>query len=113
MVPAMPKSGKRFVPVMASTVVCPRVRPLSDSPEISGPAATGRASSAICVCAFGPATSLNSAIRTRCALNTGLRVLTNLVDCAEEWLRCDLEVEVVFARHGKFYIPLFRPIATP
>jgi len=39
----------------------------------------------------------------------GLHVLTNLVDCSEQHLRCDLEVEVCFAKHGEVFLPIFRP----
>jgi len=39
----------------------------------------------------------------------GLHVLTNLVDCSEQHLQCDLEVEVCFARHGEVFLPIFRP----
>ena len=43
------------------------------------------------------------------AEQAGLRLLTNLVDCPGADLRCDLEVEVLFAKHADVYIPLFRP----
>ena len=39
----------------------------------------------------------------------GLQVLTNLVDCSEQDVHCDLEVEVCFAKHGEVFLPLFRP----
>ena len=39
-----------------------------------------------------------------------LHVLTNLVGCSDQSLRCDLEVEVCFAKHGEIFLPLFRPV---
>ena len=41
----------------------------------------------------------------------GLRLLSNLVGCDADELSCGLGVEVVFARHGDVYIPLFVPRA--
>jgi uncharacterized OB-fold protein len=43
----------------------------------------------------------------------GLELMSNLVGCAEAQLRCDLEVEVLFAQHGEVFIPLFRPVEAP
>lgn len=40
----------------------------------------------------------------------GLRLLTNLVGCPDADLRCDLEVEVLFAQHADVYIPVFQPV---
>jgi uncharacterized OB-fold protein len=40
----------------------------------------------------------------------GLRLLTNVVGCPVDGVRTGLEVEVVFARNGDVYVPLFRPI---
>jgi hypothetical protein len=42
----------------------------------------------------------------------GLRFMSNVIDCGFDEIRCDLEVEVVFAKHGEVYIPLFRPVAS-
>ncbi len=41
---------------------------------------------------------------------SGLRVMSNVVECSLDALRCDLAVEVCFAQHGEIYIPLFRPV---
>lgn len=41
----------------------------------------------------------------------GLRLLTNIVDCAVDEVRIGLDVEVCFARSGEASIPLFRPVA--
>jgi uncharacterized OB-fold protein len=40
----------------------------------------------------------------------GLRFTTNIVECAIDEVRCDMPVEVLFARHGEVYVPLFRPV---
>lgn len=40
---------------------------------------------------------------------SGLQLITNLIDCPDDDLRCDLEVEVLFAHHRDVYIPIFRP----
>ncbi len=43
----------------------------------------------------------------------GLRLMTNIVDCPLDEVRTGMPVQVVFARHGDVYIPLFRPLAVP
>ena len=43
----------------------------------------------------------------------GLRLITNIVECPLHRVRTGMEVEVVFARHGDVFIPLFRPVAAP
>ena len=43
----------------------------------------------------------------------GLRLMTNIVECPLDRVRTGMEVEVVFARHGDVFIPLFRPVAAP
>jgi uncharacterized OB-fold protein len=40
----------------------------------------------------------------------GLRIMSNVIECAFDDLRCGLEVEVVFAKHGTVFLPLFRPL---
>jgi uncharacterized OB-fold protein len=40
----------------------------------------------------------------------GLRFVSNVIECPFDAIRCGLEVEVVFARHGAVYLPLFRPV---
>jgi uncharacterized OB-fold protein len=40
---------------------------------------------------------------------TGLRVLSNLVNCAPEDARVDMPVRVVFEQHDDVYVPLFEP----
>ena len=39
----------------------------------------------------------------------GLRLMTNVVNCAAEDVRIDLPVQVVFERHEDVWIPLFEP----
>jgi uncharacterized OB-fold protein len=39
----------------------------------------------------------------------GLRVTTNIVECAEKDLRIGMPVEVVFQEAGELTLPLFRP----
>jgi uncharacterized OB-fold protein len=41
----------------------------------------------------------------------GLRLMTNIVDCAIDDVEIGMPVEVVFARHGDVYVPLFTPAA--
>ena len=41
----------------------------------------------------------------------GLRILSNVIECTFDEIRCGLEVQVVFARHGEVFVPLFRPVA--
>ena len=41
---------------------------------------------------------------------SGLRFTSNVIECPFDEIRCDLEVEVVFANHGEVYLPLFRPV---
>jgi uncharacterized OB-fold protein len=43
----------------------------------------------------------------------GLLLMTNIVGCAVDRVRTGMEVEVVFARHGDVFIPLFRPATAP
>jgi uncharacterized OB-fold protein len=43
----------------------------------------------------------------------GLLLMTNIVGCAVDQVRTGMEVEVVFARHGDVFIPLFRPATAP
>jgi uncharacterized protein len=43
----------------------------------------------------------------------GLLLMTNIVGCAVDQVRTGMEVEVVFARHGDVFIPLFRPLTAP
>jgi uncharacterized OB-fold protein len=40
-----------------------------------------------------------------------LRVVTNLVNCADDDLRCGLPVRVLFEQHGEIHVPLFEPDA--
>jgi uncharacterized protein len=42
----------------------------------------------------------------------GLRLLTNIVDCAIDDVGIGLAVEVCFVRSGEAFIPLFRPVAS-
>jgi uncharacterized OB-fold protein len=43
-------------------------------------------------------------------LAEGVRILTNLVDCDQHALRCDMQVEVVFEKLSEeFVLPKFRP----
>lgn len=43
-------------------------------------------------------------------LAEGVRMLTNLVDCDQHALRCDMQVEVVFEKLSEeFVLPKFRP----
>lgn len=45
-------------------------------------------------------------------LDEGVRMLSNIVDCDPEQLRCDLPVEVTFERlDDEFTLPKFRPRA--
>jgi uncharacterized OB-fold protein len=39
----------------------------------------------------------------------GLRLTTNIVDCAPEEVRIGMPVEVTFEQHDDVWIPLFRP----
>lgn len=39
----------------------------------------------------------------------GLRLQTNIVGCEPSVVRIGMEVEVVFAKHGDAYVPLFAP----
>lgn len=39
-----------------------------------------------------------------------LRIITNLVGCDGDALRCGLPVEVLFERHGEIFYPLFQPV---
>jgi uncharacterized protein len=41
----------------------------------------------------------------------GLRLMTNIIECAFDDVRTGMEVQVVFARHDDVYVPLFRPSA--
>lgn len=45
------------------------------------------------------------------AEQSGLRLTTNVVGCAVDDVHIGLAVEVVFARHGEVWVPLFRPSA--
>ena len=40
---------------------------------------------------------------------SGLRFLSNVIDCSFDEIRCGLAVQVVFARHDDVFVPLFRP----
>jgi uncharacterized OB-fold protein len=40
----------------------------------------------------------------------GLRLMTNVVGCPADHVRTGMEVEVVFARNGDVYVPLFRAV---
>ena len=42
----------------------------------------------------------------------GLRLLTNIVDCAIDDVRIGMAVEVCFVRSGEAFIPLFRPVVS-
>jgi uncharacterized OB-fold protein len=43
----------------------------------------------------------------------GLRLLTNVVDCAPDDVYVGMPVEVVFESHGAVHLPLFRPLVRP
>jgi len=40
----------------------------------------------------------------------GVRLATNIVDCALEELHIGMPVEVLFERNGNIHVPLFRPL---
>lgn len=40
----------------------------------------------------------------------GLRLMTDIVECEPSDVRIGMEVEVVFAKHGDAYVPLFAPV---
>jgi uncharacterized OB-fold protein len=40
----------------------------------------------------------------------GLRLMTNIVECDVNDVRVAMVVEVVFAKHGDAYVPLFTPV---
>jgi uncharacterized OB-fold protein len=40
-----------------------------------------------------------------------VRLMTNVVDCPEDELRVDMDVEVSFEQHEDVWLPLFRPAA--
>ena len=44
-------------------------------------------------------------------LEEGVRLLTNIVDCRPEDIKCDIDVEVVFRDvNEEFTLPMFRPV---
>jgi uncharacterized OB-fold protein len=43
-------------------------------------------------------------------LDEGPRLLTRVVDCDPEGIRCDMPVQCVFTRHDGRPLPVFRPI---
>lgn len=43
----------------------------------------------------------------------GLRLMTNLVDCAPADVRIDMRVRVVFEQHEDVWVPLFTPVVAP
>jgi uncharacterized OB-fold protein len=43
---------------------------------------------------------------------SGLRLVTNIVDCAPEDVAIGMPVEVTFVERGEAFIPIFRPVSS-
>jgi uncharacterized protein len=43
----------------------------------------------------------------------GLRLTTNIIDCAVDEVQIGMELEVVFEQHEDVWLPMFRPLPPP